>query len=166
MVTRACCCFLFSIFFSPLFVAAQDNPTGTYTANTIKDEKAEHQEGNTGEIRVKRLSPSKIAVAVFVVTWPWGSYGDFVDTLTLKGNEAVYTVKIKDTTSFACDSTCRISFIFKGSRLIIKQTSEESRFPCGFGERADISGVYRRVSTKVPVIRDLTRDEAEGRGHQ
>lgn len=141
----------FSFFYISSF--AQINPTGTYIIGNGLRQEDNEPKGNFGEIRVKKISSTKVAVALYVINGaPAYDSGDFVDTLTFGNSQAVFSKN-----SF--DTSCRIYFKFSGSRLIVRQTSKIHPFPCGFGWNADISGVYRKVSAKVPSIRDLTKDD-------
>lgn len=129
------------------------NPTGTYIIGKGLSQEDNEPERNFGEIRVKKISPTKVAVALYVISGaPSYDSGDFVDTLILRNNQAIFSKSDFDT-------SCRIYFKFFASRLVVKQTSKIHPSPCGFGWNADISGVYRKVSAKVPLIRDLTKDE-------
>lgn len=101
---------------------------------------------------MKKISPTKVAIALYFISGARGDIGDFIDTLTFKNNQAVFSKN-----SF--DSSCRVYLKFSASGLAVKQTSKIHPSPCGFGWNADISGMYKKVSAKVPVIRDLTKDD-------
>ena len=138
--------FFFVYFCSP----AQINPTGTYIIGKGLSQEESNTEGNFGEIRVKKISPTKLAIALYVISGaPAHDSGDLVDTLTFRNNKAVFANSV-------FDKSCRIYFTFSESQLVVKQTSDTHPSPCGFGWNADVSGVYRKRSSKVPVIMDLT----------
>jgi len=144
---------LLTFFFFYLCGFAQINPTGTYIIGKGLRQEDNEAKGNFGEIRVKKISPTKVAVALYVISdAPAYDSGDFVDTLTFRNNQAVFAKS-------GFDTSCRIYFGFSKSLLVVKQTSKIHPSPCGFGWNANISGVYKKVSAKAPVIRDLTKDD-------
>ena len=138
---------LLSFFFIKSFT--QNNPTGIYIIGKGLKEENSMLKGNHGEIRVKKLSPTKVAIALYVLDEY--NIGDFVDTLILNKNKAIYSKN-------SVDSSCKIYFNFLGSQLLIKQTSKIYPYTCGFGRNVDISGLYRKVSPKVPVITNMVKE--------
>jgi hypothetical protein len=149
MTTKSFSILLF-LFLLSLYSSAQIKPTGTYILGKGLNDRNNSQKGNRGEIRVKKVEANKIAIAVYAINGY--DSGDFIDTLTLKNNQAIYS-------NARFDSSCRIYLKFTPAKLIVKQTSKVHPSPCGFGWNADISGVYKKVSDKLPVIRDITKED-------
>lgn len=141
---------LLFIFLVPPNTFAQLNPTGTYKMGTGPDDNYNVTNKSRGEIRIKKINNTKIAIALYAIIGY--DVADLVDTLTFKNGKAVYQGN-------RSDSTCRIYFEFSKSKVLVKQTSNEHPSPCGFGWNADASGTYRKQSAKVPIITDLAKEE-------
>jgi hypothetical protein len=141
---------LLLLFLVPLTTFAQLNPTGTYIMGTGPGYNTRVTNKSRGEIRIKKINNTKIAIALYVISGY--DVADLIDTLTFKEGKAVYQ-------GSRFDSTCRIYFVFSKSKLLVKQTSKEHPSPCGFGWNAEITGTYRKQSAKAPVITDLTKEK-------
>jgi hypothetical protein len=97
---------------------AQINPTGTYIIGNGLSQEETDTKGNFGEIRVKKVSPTKVAIALYVIGGaPAYDSGDFLNTLTFRSNKAVFS-------NSDFDKSCRIYFTFSASELVVKQTSD------------------------------------------
>ena len=91
------------------------NPTGTYKF----DEKTEKRDGEVygyfGEISVKLIDRSKIAMSFYVCKGaPSYNSGSFIDTLDYVDEKVIYIPEN--------DSTCRITFYFKEHGVHVTQS--------------------------------------------
>jgi hypothetical protein len=129
--------------------AAFFNPTGTYKLDNKTTVKDGDTYGYFGEIRIKLITNSKIAISFFICKGaPSYNSGSFIDTLDYRSNKAVYTTPDDDT-------TCRITFVFTNKGVTIDHRQANINFGCGFGHAVVANGFYKRTSIKVPVIEDL-----------
>ena len=145
------------ILISTSFVAkgllAQTNPTGTYVRGDGLKHGDTGKKGYFGEIRVKHIGNNKIAVAFYVNSGkPAYNSGSFVDTLTYNNGKATYALS-------KFDSSCRIHFTFSTSRLLIRQISKVYPSPCGFGWDVIATGSYKKRSSRLPEIVDISKLE-------
>jgi hypothetical protein len=119
------------------------NPTGSYYRGDKR----------SGEVRVKLLDNNKIAITLLAcVGKPSYNSGGFVDTLDYQNRKAIY----KDLED---DSSCVITLKFSEVGIDIEQQQANLNWACGFGHGVDASGYYKKVSSKVPKIRNLQWDE-------
>jgi hypothetical protein len=147
---------IFTIFL-PLLLSAQSKPgkssntlSGTYTYNGNAVKKDGEIYGYYGEIRVKEISKGKIAMAFLICKGaPSYNSGSFVDTLWVRGREAVYKTE--------CDSNCTLIFKFgqKGITVVHKDSDGDYNSSCCFGHAVVAHGFYRKTSSKIPIIKDL-----------
>ena len=125
------------------------NPTGSYKLVSKTTVKHGDTYGYFGDIDVKLLDSSRIAISFFVCKGaPSYNQGSFVDTLTYKQNIAIHTTPEDDT-------TCRITFRFGNKGVTVEQYQADLNFGCAFGHGVFADGFYKKVSSKVPVIRDI-----------
>ena len=125
------------------------NPTGTYKLEYPKNKPAGTKFSYTGEIQIKLLTDSKIAMIFWVCKGP-PSYnsGSFSDTLEYQDNKAIYT----DPES---DSTCRITFTVSGKRLSVAEQTDDINSGCGFGHAVVADGlIFKKISSKVPEMKE------------
>ena len=127
------------------------DPTGTYRLVSKSKVKNGEIHGYTGEIRIILLDSASIAISLYVNKgYPSYNSGSIVDTLLYSYDKAVY----KTMTDTSCKITIRFSF--KG--LNLDEEAEDYNFGCGFGHGVVATGFYRKVSSKIPVIEDLSKE--------
>ena len=124
------------------------NPTGTYL---LKGEKFRNEiQGNFGEIRVKLISDTLIAIAMYGNKgYPEYSSAAFMDTMTYHDNRARYTSK--------SDPSCQIVFSFEPDGLNIKQIYTDPASTCGFESGVIPLGFIAKYSSHVPIIQSISR---------
>lgn len=150
--------FFLLFFFATAFLAAQGqskkavsflNPTGSYKLDSKTTVKDGDTYGYFGEIKIKLLSRSRIAVSLFVcIGAPSYNSGSFIDTLKCLNNKAIYT-----TPEF--DTSCRIKFTFSKRGITVGQHQANLNFACGFGHAVFAGGFYKKYSSKIPKIDDM-----------
>jgi len=132
----------------------QFNPTGSYKYDGKTQKKNGEIYGYFGDIQVKLLNENRIAVSFYLCVGA-KSYnsGSFVDTLSLIGNTAIYK-------PLDCDSLCTITFKFSkgGVTTIHKALDGNYNGSCCFGSGVIANGFFRKVSNKIPVIKDKFAD--------
>ena len=107
--------------------------------------------GYFGDLKVKLLNDSTIAVTLYVCKGaPSYNSGILWDTIVLKKNTAIYIPKD--------ETTCKITFLFKNNGIIVTQKQSNLNFGCGFGQGVFADGFYKKVSSKIPVIKDPEDD--------
>ena len=127
------------------------NPTGSYKLDLKTIEKKGETYGYFGDIKIKLLDQSKIAITLFVCKGAPGYHsGALWDTIEYKNNIAVYIPEN--------DSTCKITFTFKRSGITVIQYQSNLNNGCGFGQGVFADGYYRKVSAKIPIIKDPEED--------
>lgn len=127
------------------------NPTGTYKFNTKIEKRDGEVYGYFGEIRVKLIDSSTIAISFYVCKGaPGYNSGSFVDTLNYFNREVIYIPEY--------DSTCKITFHFKEHGIDVTQSQADLNFGCGFGHGVFADGHYKRISRKTPEIIDLLNE--------
>jgi hypothetical protein len=125
------------------------NPTGSYKLDGKTTIKHGDKYGYFGELKVKLLNNSKIAISFFICKGaPSYNTGAFIDTLKYQHNKAIYKTPEYDT-------TCQISFTFTEKGASVEQHQADINFGCGFGHAVFANGFYKKSSTKVPIIYDL-----------
>ena len=124
------------------------NPTGTYKFNEKTVKRDGEVYGYFGEIRVKLIDSSKIAMSFYVCKGaPSYNSGSFIDTLDYVNEKVIYIPED--------DSTCRITFYFKKHGIDVIQSQANLNFGCGFGHAVFADGYFKRISRKTPEIIDL-----------
>ena len=124
------------------------NPTGSYKLNGRTVKKNGETYGYFGDIKVKLLANSRIAITLFVCKGaPSYNSGTIWDTLHYQNNKAIYLTPEDD-------STCKITFTFKKTGIFINQQQANLNFGCGFGHGVFADGYYKKISSKIPVIDD------------
>lgn len=134
-------------------VHKQHSVNGTYemVSKTIK--KGGDVYGYAGEIQVKELPNNRIVLSFFITKGaPSYNSGSFVDTMDLANNLAIYTDK-------EFDPSCKITLQFTAKGIQLKQESNHDYFECGFGNGVVAHGFFKRVSSEIPVIKDLATGE-------
>jgi len=125
------------------------NPTGSYKLNSKATVKNGDTYGYFGDIDVKLLDSSRIAISFFVCKGaPSYNLGTFVNTLTYQNNIAIHKTPEDDT-------TCQIKFTVTPKGIIVEQYQVEPNFGCAFGHAVFADGFYKKTSSKVPVIADI-----------
>ena len=123
------------------------DPTGTYIlkGTVVKNRIT----GHSGEMRVKLLDRSKVALCFFISKgYPGYESGSFIDTLLYRDNQALYTP--------AADSDCTIIFCFSHKVAEIRQIYIDPQCSCGFGRDIMISTFFEKSSGDKPIIQDLS----------
>jgi hypothetical protein len=122
------------------------DPTGTYTLKgEVRDNKVV---SHSGEIRVKLLRPELLTLCFFIDKgYPGYESGSFLDTLQYEGNEAVYTTR---------DSSCMLRFYFKPTGVELVHIFSQNARDCGFAPGVLTGAFFRKTSSGVPVIQDLS----------
>ena len=125
------------------------NPTGSYKLDRKTTVKDGDTYGYFGDIDIKLLDSSRIAISFFVCKGaPSYNMGTFVDTLTYRNNVAIHTTPEDDT-------TCRIKFTVTKKGITVEQYQANLNFGCAFGHAVFANGFYKKTSSKVPVIASL-----------
>lgn len=124
------------------------NPTGTYI---LKGEKYKNEiKGSYGEIRVKLLNDSLLAIAMYSNKgYPEYTSASFTDTIAYADNRAVYFP--------ISEASCQLVFDFEADGLNIKQVYTDPASTCGFEKGAIPLGFIARHSTETPIIQSLSR---------
>lgn len=73
-----------------------------------------------------------------------------MDTTRLTGNASLYTYAVPG-------GTCSIQFRFTRTGVHVQLLREDEKLHCGFGRVLPIDGFYRRISSKAPTDRELTK---------
>jgi hypothetical protein len=119
------------------------NPTGSYKLVSNAKIKDGDTYGYSGDIEVKLLDSSRIAIS-FYVTKGMPSYnsGSFIDTLFFQDNIAIYKTNE--------DSTCTMTFKFSGRGIKVGEKTADYNSGCGFGHAVVANGFYKKTSSRVP----------------
>ena len=122
------------------------NPTGTYTLKgEVRDNKVI---SHSGEIRVKLLQPQLLTLCFFIDKgYPGYESGSLLDTLRYSDNGAVYVSR---------DSGCMLRFDFKPNGVELMHIFSQDKGDCGFAPGVLTGAFFRKTSSGVPVIQDLS----------
>ena len=129
------------------------NPTGTYEL----DSKTKIKDGDTygyfGEINVKLIDSNKIAMIFYICKGaPSYNSGSFVDTLLYHNNIAIYKDKYDTVKS------CKVIFTFSNTKIKLQESANYAYGLC-WGQGVVAFGNFRKINSKVPVIKDPLRDK-------
>ena len=126
------------------------NPTGTYI---LKGEKYKNEiKGNYGEIRVKLLRDSMLAITMYSNKgYPDYTSASFTDTVLYEDNRAVYRPQ--------SDASCQLIFLFDPEGLNIKQIYTDPASTCGFEKGAIPLGFIGKYSSATPIIQPISRSK-------
>jgi len=109
--------------------------------------------GLEGEICVKRLSFNKIVITLYFYNGlPSGHSGSLVDTVAYMKNTSVYTTP-------EWDKSCKITFRLNQKGVIVDQKQNNLNDGCGFGQGVFVDGYYKKVSSKIPILKEPGTDE-------
>jgi len=123
------------------------NPTGSYELVSKKKIKDGDTYGYSGEIDIKLLDSVHIAMSFYLDKGaPGYNSGSFVDTLDYKNSVAVYETK--------SDTSCKITFAFSKKGVTVDHIAKNYNNSCGFGHAVVVSGFYKKISSKIPEIKD------------
>ncbi len=125
------------------------DPTGTYILKG-KFTKSELK-GHYGEIRVKLLDSSSIAMTFYMNSgYPAYFDGFFIDTLNYDGARA----------AFSCrgGNYYKIAFRFTRDEVEISQAYMDPHYSCSFPKGVIFSGFIKKYSGNIPVIKSLRGD--------
>jgi hypothetical protein len=144
------CCLFFTSGRPALSGSSIINPTGTYILKgNIRGNRIM---GHFGEIRVKLLTTTKIAICFYINTgYPDYHSGSFLDTLAYQDDLATYLPRQS--------SGCSILFCFAIKEVETQQIFTDPRSNCGFGTGVMASTIFNKYSMEIPVIQDLSRNE-------
>jgi hypothetical protein len=126
------------------------DPTGTYI---LKGERYKSEiKGNHGEIRIKLLSDSMVAITMYSNKgYPDYTSASFTDTMQYADNRAIHFSKT--------DPSCQLVFGFDLNGLNIKQIYTDPASTCGFEKGTIPLGYIAKYSSAVPVIQHLSRSK-------
>jgi len=128
------------------------NPTGTYKLISKSKKVDEDTYGRWGDIHVRALSKNKILMVLGVNMGATGyNSGTLIDTLAYINNNAVFKGN-------EWDRSCRITFSFKSNGISVRQRTDMN-FGCAFGLGVYVDGFYKKVDSKVPVLRHPLTDK-------
>jgi hypothetical protein len=131
------------------FQLATPNPTGTYRLGHYSTKRTGKY---FGEIQIKQLDGQKIAISFYVNKGaPSYNSGSFVDTLNCNGDLAIYATQH--------DPSCKITFKFAKPGVQVTEQADDFNSGCGFGYAVVANGFFKRVSTQVPVMKDIGTGE-------
>ena len=142
--------FFLSLFLPGLFPSFNSvtfiDPTGTYILKgEVHDNKVV---SHSGEIRVKLLRPEQLALCFYIDKgYPRYESGSLWDTLSYEDNQAVYASK---------DSDCLLRFFFKPNGVELVHVFAQAGGDCGFPPGVLIGAFFRKTSSGIPVIQDLS----------
>ncbi|MDB5120690.1 MAG: hypothetical protein JWN56_1908 [Sphingobacteriales bacterium] len=124
-------------------------PSGFYKLESKSEKNGDDTSSCQGSILVKQITKSKLAITFSINKGADSNNSrSFIDTLDYKDDIAVY--KKSDS-----DRSCRITMRFSSKGIhVIEQTSGTS-FGCGFGHGVVADGFFKKVPSKVPVLKDL-----------
>ena len=136
MKTALCLLTLSILLFSTAAEEDYIDPTGNYQLGKKRNP---HKEvyAYSGRINVRSLSNDRIAVKLNVSTGaPKYNAGFFTDTLSYRGNRAIYTT--------ADDPSCTITLDFSKKGVMVKQEAEDFNFSCGFGQGVVLDDFFKK----------------------
>ena len=122
------------------------NPTGTYTLKgEVHDNKVTT---HSGEIRVKLLHHELLTLCFFIDKgYPGYESGSLLDTLRYEDDAAIYVSK---------DSSCMLRFTFKPNGVQLMHVFTQNKGDGGFAPGVLTGAFFRKISSGVPVIQDLS----------
>jgi hypothetical protein len=129
------------------------DPTGTYTLKgQVQDNKVI---SHYGEIRVKLLKPELLTICFFIDKgYPGYESGSFLDTLRYEDNQSAYVTG---------GSGCMLRFYFKPTGVELVHVFSQDSSDCGFAPGVLTGAFFRKTSSGVPVIQDLSGLRGKGR---
>jgi hypothetical protein len=123
------------------------DPTGTYVLRG--DIKKNNITGHFGEIRV-RLLDKKTAVFCFYISDGYPNFGSgaFLDTVHYEDNSFQFRP--------ARDTGCSLVLIFSAKDVEIIEVYSNPRSGCGLAPGVLVPATFRKISSDIPVIQDLS----------
>jgi hypothetical protein len=138
-----CCMHLPLLKEEPLFI----NPTGTYVLRG--DVKKNNITGHYGEIRVRLLDKRTAAFCFYINNgYPNFVSGAFLDTVGYEDNRFLFRP--------AKDSGCALILTFSMRDVDIMEVLSDPRSGCGLAPGVMEAATFRKVSSEIPVIQDLS----------
>ena len=138
-----CCLRLPSPNDEPAFI----DPTGTYVLRG--DVKKNNITGHYGEIRVRLLDKRTAAFCFYINNgYPNFASGAFLDTVGYEDNAFLFRP--------AKDSGCALILTFRVQYVDIMEVLKDPRSGCGLAPGVMKAATFRKVSSEVPVIQDLS----------
>jgi hypothetical protein len=134
---------------SPSFI----DPTGTYI---LKGEiKKNRIVGHYGELRVRLLSPGTAAFCFYLNNgYPNYASVALMDTSIYEDNHLMYKL--------SKDTTCTLILLFNVHDVELMEIYSDPQNGCGYGPGLLIPAVFDKKSSEIPVIQDLSRQQAQG----
>ena len=127
------------------------NPTGSYELVCKKKIIDGETYGYSGEVHVKLLDSAHIAMSFYLDKGaPSYNSGSFVDTLYYKHSIAIYKTE--------SDTSCKITFAFSKKGVTVDHLAKNYNNSCGFGHSVVVSGFYKKISSRIPEIKDSFND--------
>jgi hypothetical protein len=123
------------------------DPTGTYVLRG--DVKKNNITGHYGEIRVRLLDKRTAAFCLYINNgYPSFLSGAFLDTVGYEDNRFLFRP--------AKDSACALILTFSMRDVDIMEVLYDPRSECGLAPGVMEAATFRKVSSEVPVIQDLS----------
>jgi hypothetical protein len=124
------------------------DPTGTYVLRG--DVKKNNITGHYGEIRVRLLNKKTAAFCFYISNgYPNFLSGAFLDTVGYEDNRFLFQP--------AKDSGCALILTFSLQDVDIMEVLYDPRSGCGLAPGVMEAATFRKVSSEVPVIQDLSK---------
>jgi hypothetical protein len=131
------------------------NPTGVYKYSGKTYKKNGDTYGYFGTIKVLQVDTDKVLMNFYVCNGaPSYNSGSFIDTLSIKKNQAVYH---GDTTII--ELTCKLTFNFTSKGIYAELFSDYPNSACGFGHGVIPQGFFKKQIGKVPTKDEMFKDE-------
>jgi hypothetical protein len=144
-----CCVHLLFSKYEPAFI----DPTGTYILRG--DIRKNNITGHFGEIRVRLLDKRTAAFCFYISNgYPNFESGSFLDTVNYEYNSFLYRP--------ARDTGCSLILHFSVRLVEIMTIYSDVRSGCGMAPGIMVPATFRKVSSDVPVIQDLSERERKG----
>ena len=124
------------------------DPTGTYIlkGNVEKNKIISH----SGEIRVKLLGHSKVAISFYINKgYPGYESLSFGDNLVYDDNHFAHYKP-------AANADCTVLFLFNHKNAEIQQLYSDPQSGCSFGKGILVSTTFKKFSSEEPIIQDLS----------
>jgi hypothetical protein len=134
---------------SPSFI----DPTGTYI---LKGEiKKNRIVGHYGELRVRLLDPETVVFCFYLN----GGYPDYasvslMDTSRYDDNRLLYKT--------SKDTSCSLLLLFNARDVELIEIYSDPQNGCGYGPGLLAPAIFDKKSSEIPIIQDLSRQQAQG----
>ena len=130
-------------YMAPSFI----DPTGTYILRG--DIKNNNIVGHYGEMRVRLLDRRTAAFCFYINNgYPNFASGAVLDTLSYEDNRLQFQPSM--------DSGCSLILTFSERSVEIMEVYGDPRSGCGFAPGVMEAATFRKISSEIPVIQDLS----------